>query len=522
MELAPDESREQDGLAVTHLVPGTWVRLICGVALSISLLIAIFASRHWPLIGDASLMHYVVFLMHPGLLPYKDIADVNLPGTYAFEAAAMWIFGDGASGWRVYDFTLLGAALAACFLLAGRKRWFAALFAGCIFALVHLQDGLEEGGQRDLLIAVLLLWSYAALFAALRGKRPLIMTLLFGVGLGTALTIKPVLLPLGVVLLFLITVIMHRRDQKAAVFIATGAAGMAIPGLCALLWLKSHGVLWVFLKTTLPLVRFHAGLGIRPLGFLFSHFLSPIVAVCLLWALIQFTERPAFTAERVALLIGVAGTVLAYILQGKGFAYQRYPQLAVLLLLIGLDLDRALRGRGLHRSIAIATCILGCFFLAPRFAWLTTSFSVATPFQDTLAEQLSKMGAADQLSGNVQCLDTFGGCIGVLYNMRIRQSTGFLYDCYLFTDESEERERYRAAFWAAYKTAKPQVLIVTNQFCFWEPRGFEKLTRWPAFAADIDANYREQIEWHSNVPEHFWHRFEMPYQFRIYVRREPH
>ena len=87
------------------------MRLVCSVALSLSLLAAVLASRHWPLIGDASLMHYIVFLMHHGLTPYKDIADVNLPGTYALESAAMWLFGDGAAGWRVYDFALLVAAL---------------------------------------------------------------------------------------------------------------------------------------------------------------------------------------------------------------------------------------------------------------------------------------------------------------------------------------------------------------------------------------------------------------------------
>ena len=498
-----------------------WMRLVCSVALSLSLLAAVLASRHWPLIGDASLMHYIVFLMHHGLTPYKDIADVNLPGTYALESAAMWLFGDGAAGWRVYDFALLVAALGACLLLAGRNRWFAALFAGCTFALVHLQDGLEHGGQRDLLMAILLLWSYVALFAALRGKRPLGMILLFGAGMGTTFLIKPVFLPLAIALLLLATAVMRRRGRRIGPFLAAGLSGMAIPALCTLRWLQVHGALSAFRTTTLPLLRFHAALGGRSLGFLLAHCVAPVTAIFLLWVALQFVERSPFTAERVLLLAGVLGTFLAYILQGKGFTYQRYPQLAVALVLIGLDLDQALSGKGAKYLLAVATFLLGCLFFAPRFAWLTTTFSGVTHFQDALVEQLNKIAPPDQLSGNVQCMDTYGGCVGTLYGMRVRQSTGFLYDCYLFADQSGdgERERYRSAFWSAYTAARPRVLIITNQFCFADPRGFGKLSGWPAFAADLDQNYQEQAEWHSAVPDHFWKHREEPTQFRIYLRK---
>ena len=57
-------------------------------------------SWRWPLLGDAPLMHYVVFLMQHGMAPYRDIVDLNQPGTYAVGAAVMW-FGKGALAWRV-------------------------------------------------------------------------------------------------------------------------------------------------------------------------------------------------------------------------------------------------------------------------------------------------------------------------------------------------------------------------------------------------------------------------------------
>jgi hypothetical protein len=39
-------------------------------------------SLGWPLIHDASLFHYIGWLVGQGLVPYRDIFDMNLPGIY--------------------------------------------------------------------------------------------------------------------------------------------------------------------------------------------------------------------------------------------------------------------------------------------------------------------------------------------------------------------------------------------------------------------------------------------------------
>jgi hypothetical protein len=95
----------------------TVFHLVLAVPLTLSLICAVGWSWHWPLVGDASLMHYVVFLMSKGLRPYKDIVDINLPGSYFFEASAMHLLGWGALAWRVYDLFLL-ASIGAPFCLS--------------------------------------------------------------------------------------------------------------------------------------------------------------------------------------------------------------------------------------------------------------------------------------------------------------------------------------------------------------------------------------------------------------------
>jgi hypothetical protein len=517
-------TRELSRLATfcDRLLSATNVRLLCAAVLIMSLLAACIVSLHWPLLGDSSLMHYVVFLMHQGLAPYRDIADVNLPGTYVFEAAAMRVFGTGAAGWRTYDLTLIASILAASMVIAGRKRWFAGVFAGCLFGLVHLQDGLAQAGQRDLLMAALLLWAYATLCAAIYGRTAAWKLVLFGLLLGCTLIIKPVLLPLAICLLLLLIKPLRSQGVSLAKTVGLTLLGLAIPPALTVAWVIDRNAAHTFWTESLPLIRLHAQLGRQSLSYLLAHSIAPVGLLILFWIVLQLFARAPLTFERTALLLGIAGSAFGYIAQGKGYPYQRYPLLAVMLLLLALDVDRCLESRGLSRYVALLTCAIGSLIFAPRFATLTSTFSTATPFQDALAQHLKALDAPGGLSGNVQCLDTFGGCIDTLYKMRLRQSTGFLYDCYLFASpnraEIPVRDRYRSAFLTAYRSASPGIVILTNQFCFGDPRGFNKLNLWPTFAQDLAQHYRKQDVWRSSTKQHWWSRREEPTEFVLYIR----
>src|SRR5580704_17545161 len=61
----------------------------------------------WAIVADEAAMHYVVFLIHHGKLPYSEIGDMNMPGTYLAEQMGMAVFGWGDLSWRVYEFLLL-------------------------------------------------------------------------------------------------------------------------------------------------------------------------------------------------------------------------------------------------------------------------------------------------------------------------------------------------------------------------------------------------------------------------------
>ena len=60
-----------------------------GVAGSLAVSTLLFAvwSWHWPLVGDAALIHYIGFLIERGWAPYRDLGDMNMPGSFLIEMA---------------------------------------------------------------------------------------------------------------------------------------------------------------------------------------------------------------------------------------------------------------------------------------------------------------------------------------------------------------------------------------------------------------------------------------------------
>ena len=60
-------------------------------------------SLDWPLISDTPIYHYIAWLISIGKVPYKDIFDMNFPGTFLLHLFAIKVFGSGDLGWRIFD-----------------------------------------------------------------------------------------------------------------------------------------------------------------------------------------------------------------------------------------------------------------------------------------------------------------------------------------------------------------------------------------------------------------------------------
>jgi hypothetical protein len=500
-----------------------------GLCLAILPCVALFVVRtwHWPLVGDAPLMHYVVFLMDHGRIPYRDIVDINMPGTYLIEGLVIHVFGGGSLAWRIFDFSLIGVAAAAMAAIACPYSWFAAVFSASIFLFLHGRDGLIQLGQRDLMITVLLLLGYAFLFHALRSRdqQRIWATALFGLCTGMAATVKPTALLLGPMLLMLAAVALKRRNRPVLPHLATGAICLVLPWTIALAFLAHHG-LHAFLKVVFDLIPEHADLRRRSAGYLVLHAISSVMLpLVLMWLPVAYVRRFWRTWEGAALLAGILFGLLSFYVQGKGYPYHRYPSEALLLLLMGIDFSMALRakeqGSGAIRSLALAGLAFGVFGIgavsmehAIRLDWHNQEF-------DTMLQADLKHLGGGELSGHVQCLDMAAGCINTLYRMRLMQATGFLYDCYLMMPGKDAAGKdYRREFWQDIQDHPPEVFVVTSHQCGLAPMDYryDELHQWPQFYAFLTANYSlyanrvppDMVKWIAGPTR--------PVGYRIYVR----
>src|ERR1700679_2444276 len=224
--------------------------------------VGFFAVRtaHWTQVNDPAQIHYLCFLMDHGMAPYRDLLEINMPGIYLVNWSVMHTLGGGSAAWRVFDFWLMGIAASAMIAIAWPYDWLAGVFAATLFILYHGRDGAGQEGQRDFIIAVLLLSAYAFLFYAFRHRRSWPM-FAFGLCGGIAATIKPMPLPFMLLLLLLAVIKWKRMGEPLLRPVLYALLGLVVPLAIVAAFLISHhslGSFWYLLHVEMP---FYQSLG---------------------------------------------------------------------------------------------------------------------------------------------------------------------------------------------------------------------------------------------------------------------
>jgi hypothetical protein len=530
MSAAPPET-----ILPQHAAPGALRRLqwvFAAVLLAVSAAFLVL-TRHWPMVGDAALLHYSVFLIEHGWIPYRDFADINMPGAYWATAAGMKLPWQPDVAWRIFDLGLVALPGCGYYVIARPYSRFAAFFATAMLLLVHGQDGVQQAGQRDLVIAVLLVLGSASLIEGMR-RQEWLYALPFGLATGLAATIKPTAAPLGLVLLAL-AALHHLRwwrvenqrptgnARRPAVlpWIVAGLGSMCVGPLVMLMWLWRHHALDAWLQLQEILLPYYASLERRPFGFTLSHSISPIAALAVLWLAGIVAARPHWpTAERLLIAAAALLNLLALLAQGKALPYQRYPMMVFLLLLISLDLVTSLRSSSKARYVAIAGLACGALIIAP-LALLRVHRFDARPqeFDSMLASDLQRLGGS-QLSAHVQCMDTIQDCLPTLFTLRWLPATNTLSDAELFGPAQKPAVQFmRQRFMHAAGANPPMVIVVVSGSFLDSSSGYSKLAAWPEFAGWLATHYSLVAE---RTPPHmvrWWSRPQPPPGYRLYVSK---
>ena len=181
----------------------------------------LWRSLDWPLVGDATVFHFIASQFQMGAVPYRDIFDVNMPLIYYIHAAVVAIGGMGDVAWRAFDLT--AAVIMSILILmlvwpAGRA---VAILAGLIVLVTHFLLGPYSAGQRDFLMSIpALAAALASARAAEDQKHGRSYLMLVGAFAMTAASIKPS----GMLLLLLPVFAMVERDWRKSLWVIIGAA----------------------------------------------------------------------------------------------------------------------------------------------------------------------------------------------------------------------------------------------------------------------------------------------------------
>ena len=506
-----------------------WGRVALTLWLAALVLLCFVRTLGWPLVNDGALQHYISFLMDQGMAPYRQLLDMNLPGSLLIDWTVVHTFGAGPLAWRLFDAFLLLSATVAMFSIARPTDWFAGLFAAALFWLLHARDGIGQTGQRDLMEAVLLLAMTAFAFHAVRQGRPWFMAG-FGLCAGLAVTIKPDSLLFAALLLLLATRQLHHHSHALTASLAPAVGGFLVPVALVLCFLWREQAVRAFWLSLTEVTPYYASLGRRSAGALLKDCLSaPMRLLALAGLACALATRRPWSWERLTLLLGTLWGIASFLLQGKGYPYHRYPTLGFLLLWVALESTAAMRQsitqrthqRRPHprshlswpRAVGLVTILYGALLVAPESLdrALHATWNQSLILQ--LDRDLTQLGGAS-LSGSVQCLDSISGCNTALGRLGLRQQTGLLSDFLVFGPATRPAvQRSRGSFLAEVTAHPPRILIVTSWL---HPSGlpdYAKLALWPAFSCLLSTRYRLEVE-RSFPPGN-----NGPLGYRIYVLR---
>jgi len=481
---------------------GYTIVLLSAVALgSIAVIAAtVWVSLRWRVVThDAVLMHYVAWGMLHGLVPYRDMFEINYPGTYVVHWGILALPGNMDLNWRLFDLGMLASIIGAMkLLLRGRGNW-AFIFAGISFALWYLGKGSWFVGERDTMVGALELMALVPLIRALEQPQPRLWpVLLSGALFGLACMIKPTV---ACTLFFVAAYALYAvrssgiAPGRCFALLAAGAAGVVIPGIATAAWLWSIGGLQAFIDLqihyVLPVYSRYGGstMPIVALGRIVYEpvvlFLVVVGAVVGVGSLLSDRRPPVSVG---LLTMALIGGLVHLAVQRKGFVYHMVPAVAAGTVLSFWHFQRlALSRRMWNSSLAIGvlcwlmiTASRGCANQIMKQRRGTPPGAVAGIIE-TLRPRLRP-------GDTLQPLDTNWGAAEVLLRLGLRMPTRQIYDFPLLDYATVPFiQQLRQEFMQDFESHPPRFVLVSKTT--WAAYDFNRLQKFPALTRYLQQHY---------------------------------
>lgn len=466
------------------------------IALCFGIITLASTTLHWPLIGDPPVYHYIGWLMTKGYVPYKDIFDFCLFGTYAFHYFVVKFIGEGDLAWRICDLACLGLIDTAILLYCSRFSRLSGIGAAALFSALHLYNGPLCSGQKDYVMLVFLAWGLYFFQRYREYDHIPIYFFLAGLLLGAGVTMKPFMAFWCVGLLLLTVCYDYAQRRHSIIYYSIYSICCCLPSLLGmfLLWQKGgleafFDILVNYIGPLYPKMQLHniflllrePVLGI-PMGVIF-------IIVFLIGAVDIMIGQHKNT-YRILLIIGMCYGTIHYAAQQKGLLYHLYPLSFFSLQLIASWLSYIRIQRPL--VIRIATVGFALWFIV-GVAHLSIKSAFRKPYHyfDHYPSEEMKM---HDLSGRVpehetiQSMDIMSGTINICLRLHIFQATRFLNDAFFYFEYTHPYvQKLRNEFLRDLDKKKPLFIIMSRGG--FPIEGYDRIKHFPELDAWLHEHY---------------------------------
>lgn len=471
------------------------------ILLAALLIVQAAFSLQWPIAHDEAPLFYEAFLMQTeGRIPYRDIFDFQMPGSYLAYYLLGSLSSFNAFRIRILDILLLAGLIFITYRVMRRFGKTSAFAAGILFGLKYLQGGPSISLQREYLLLIFIALS---LLVGMRDSLTPRHRLSLGILFGLAAVIKPhAALGLIPFLLFDIADISKRLNisllNAAAKSILPAASGFVIPIALVAAWLARTGAFTPFLNIAInywPLYsQINGQLEITAPAQQMSFLLNRAwrLGGSGLW-LIPAAFGIYFNQNKQTYLL--ASLALCYAiypaLSGQFFPYHYIPFIYLIVLLASLPL--ALTAPRFTFFVLLFTLLID---IRPSQTFLRQLEGNPIVTSSDRAEEIARFLEKNLEAGDtVQPLDWTGGTLLAMLDTRARIATPYVFDFYFYHHISNPYiQSLRADFMEELQKSSPRFIIEVTAIDKPWITGKDTSREFPELRAFLDANYSVTIE----------------------------
>ncbi|WP_347989907.1 hypothetical protein [Methylomonas sp. AM2-LC] len=316
--------------------------------LGVLILIKAYTTLSWRYEMDTPLLQYIAFLIDKfHYVPYRDIFETSMPGTFLFHYLIVHFLGYGDLAFQWVNLVVLTLLMLVTYRFMRRFGQIIGLWSVALFCLIYLAEGQTMYLQKDYIGLIPISVAFLCIPFDFKTATTPLRFALVGLMYGIALIIKPhLIITLPIVFATLLAFRQQSETLSWQNFLSAASitfAGLLVPLSIVLLWLYQHEALITFLDMFSQYLPLHTAMtgdhvtisGLSRISYLLTSTVRfSVYGPLLLSALLgyfQFLMHKQLTQNKALLLfLGcLALSTLAYgiypTLAGKFWRYHYLP-----------------------------------------------------------------------------------------------------------------------------------------------------------------------------------------------------